>query len=89
MKAIRYGVSSRKGLLAASFFAAMLASVTALAFSPWGGTVSVTSYYDSYGQLVGTEGFGDCGFSLMGDRTAASSSQTYTCSDFNNIPMPF
>ncbi len=78
----------RRFMLTAVFLATAAVSVSALAYWPWE-AVSVTSHYDANGGLVGVEAVGACGFPLVGETGVSTSQQMYSCSDINNIPLPF
>jgi hypothetical protein len=80
--------TSRRFMLAATFLITAAVSLSALAYWPWE-QISVTSHYDANGGLVGVEAVGACGFPLVGETGASSSQQMYTCSQINQIEMPF
>jgi hypothetical protein len=80
--------SIRRPALAMACLAAMTVSLSAWAYWP-AESVSVTSYYDANGGLVGVEAVGACGFSLIGETGVRSSQQLYSCDDINDIPLPF
>lgn len=80
--------TSRRMVLAAAFLVSMAVSLSALAYWPWE-TVSVTSYYDTNGALVGVEAVGACGFPLIGETSDRPDPEMYLCSEIDNIPLPF
>lgn len=80
--------TSRRFVLTATFLATAAVSLSALAYWPWE-QISVTSHYDANGGLVGVEAVGACGFPLIGETGASSSQQMYSCSQLNQIEMPF
>jgi len=79
---------SRRFVLAATFLATMVVSLSALAYWPWE-QISVTSHYDANGGLIGVEAVGACGFPLIGETGASSNQQMYSCSQLDQIEMPF
>ncbi|MFZ2752352.1 MAG: hypothetical protein WAZ48_02790 [Lysobacteraceae bacterium] len=80
--------TSRRFVLAATFLATAAVSLSALAYWPWE-QISVTSHYDANGGLLGVEAVGACGFPLVGETGASSSQQMYSCSQIDQIEMPF
>jgi hypothetical protein len=78
---------SRHFMLAAVFLATTAVSLSAWAYWPWE-SVSVTSYYDANGGLVGVEAVA-CGFSLVGETGVSSSQRIYSCGELDEIPLPF
>ncbi|TXH72250.1 MAG: hypothetical protein E6Q88_06570 [Lysobacteraceae bacterium] len=75
-------------LLVLAGLVAIPVSLSVWAYWPWE-TVKVTSHYDVSGVLVGVEGSGACGFTRIGNTGASAITQTYSCNDFGEIPMPF
>ncbi len=80
--------TSRRFVLAATFLITAAVSLSALAYWPWE-QISVTSHYDANGSLVGVEAVGACGFPLVGNTGASSSQRMYSCSQVDQIEMPF
>ncbi len=78
----------RRCILSIIFLGAAAISLSAWAYGPWE-AVSVTSYYDANGGLVGVEAVGSCGFSLVGETGVSSNNQMYSCGDIGDIPLPF
>lgn len=80
--------TSRRFVLAATFLITAAVSLSVLAYGPWE-QISVTSHYDANGSLVGVEAVGACGFPLVGETGVSSSQRMYSCSQLNQIEMPF